>query len=107
MLCIGRPEIRRQALSQLAGRSIDWSSIIYPGATLYDTQRIQLGKGIFIGQSSILTTDIYVGDHCLHHDTHIGKNCVLMPGVRITGGATIRDNTHLTAGTCITEAITI
>ncbi|WP_282783307.1 hypothetical protein [Phaeodactylibacter xiamenensis] len=114
MLCIGKPEIRQQVLSKLSGLPIDWPTIIHPGATLYDAQRIQLGKGIFIGQGSILTTDIHVGDHSfiqpgcsLHHDTRIGQNCILMPGVRITGGANITDHTYIPAGTCITNAITV
>jgi len=114
ILCIGKPEIRRKVLSQLSGLPIDWPTIIHPGATLYDAQRIQLGKGIFIGQGGILTTDIHVGDHSfiqpgcsLHHDTRIGQNCILMPGVRITGGANITDHTYIPAGTCITNAITV
>jgi hypothetical protein len=113
-LCIGNPEIRKKILLQLSDYALNWPNIIHPGAILYDAQRIQLGKGIFIGQGSILTTDIQIGDHSfihlgcsLHHDTRIGQNCVLMPGVRITGGAKLTNHTFLPTGSCIKEDITI
>lgn len=114
VLCIGNPTIRKEILLHLSGYPLHWPNIIHPGATLYIPQRIKLGKGIFIGQGSILTTDIQIGDHSfihlgcsLHHDTRVGKNCVLMPGVRITGGAKLTDHTYLPTGSTITEPITI
>lgn len=114
VLAIGVPSVRHIILSKLADTHTQFPTIVHPEARLYDSRRIKLGKGVFIGEGCILTTDIAIDDFSLihlgcslHHDTKIGRNCVLMPGVRITGGATILDEQRLEAGTCITGAITI
>jgi len=114
LLTIGHPVTRRNLIDKLVQTNLLFPSIVHPEATLYNKATIRLGQGVFIGAGSILTTDIQIGDFSfihvgcsIHHDTTIGENCVLMPGVRITGGATLRNDQRLEAGTCITEAITI
>lgn len=95
--------MRRNIINELKGfENLNFITFIHPNASLYDRESIRIGKGCFIGEYSILTTDINIEDHCfinshvsLHHDTIIRENCVLMPGVRITGGAEIGRNSSL------------
>jgi len=111
LLCIGHPVVRQNIVQSLRDTPVSWPTILHPAARIYAPDHIELGQGIWIGEGTILTTDIAIGDHCLvhlgcslHHDTKIGACTVLMPGVRITGGAHIPPGIRIETGTCITSA---
>ena len=103
LLAIGSPVVRKRILDQLLKyRHLNFITYVHPGASIYDSETIKIGRGCYIGENSILTTDIIVEDFCflninvsLHHDTIIRENSVLMPGVIITGGAEIGKNSYL------------
>ena len=103
LLAIGSPVVRKRILDQLLKyRHLNFITYVHPGASIYDSETIKIGRGCYIGENSILTTDIIVEDFCflninvsLHHYTIIRENSVLMPGVIITGGAEIGKNSYL------------
>lgn len=83
-------------------KNLNFQSFIHPKVSFYDSDLIQIFKGCYIGEYSILTTDSNVEYFCfinsnvsIHHDSIIREYCVIMPGVRITGGAEIGKNTRL------------
>jgi len=83
-------------------KHVNFITFIHPKSSIYDIDRVQIGKGCYISENSILTTNIIIEDFCfinvnvsLHHDSIIRRNCFLMPGVRITGGAEIGENTYI------------
>jgi acetyltransferase-like isoleucine patch superfamily enzyme len=86
---IGNVSIRQKIIKEIKDlKNLNFPTFIHPKASLYDSDSIQIGKGCYIGESSILTTDINVEDFCfinsnvsIHHDSIIRENCVIMPGV--------------------------
>ena len=112
---IGNISIRQKIIKEIRDfKNLNFPTFIHPKASFYDSDSIQIGKGCYIGESSILTTDINVEDFCfinsnvsIHHDSIIRENCVIMPGVRITGGAEIGKNTRLAPNVQISKKIII
>ena len=96
-------QIRSKIISELEGiENLNFISFVHPKASIYDTESVKIGKGCFIAEGCVLSTEIIIDDFCylnvgvsIHHDTIIKKNCFLMAGVRITGGATIGENTFI------------
>lgn len=113
IVAIGNPQVRKNIIGQL-GDDFYYPTLIHPNASIHSEATVAIGKGCYIADGCILTTDIVIEDFCfintgctLQHDTFIKRNSVLMPGVRITGGATIGSNTFIAAGCVITTAVLI
>jgi acetyltransferase-like isoleucine patch superfamily enzyme len=114
-IAVSSCKVRLRIINELEQfEHLNFISFIHPNAYLYDKDSISIGKGCFIGQGTILTTDITVKDFCylnvnvsLHHDTIVERNCFLMPGVRITGGAIIGENTFIGNNYQISEKLEI
>ncbi|RYJ45597.1 hypothetical protein [Flavobacterium beibuense] len=113
IMALGNPEFRKKAFLKL-GDNYDYPTIIHPDVKIHDEVRVKVGKGCFISDNCVLTTDIIVSDFCfintscsLHHDTHLEKNCVIMPGVRITGGAKIGENSYISPNVVIASKVNI
>jgi sugar O-acyltransferase (sialic acid O-acetyltransferase NeuD family) len=114
ILAIGNPQVRRKIIDRLAAANFFYPVIVHPNASIHDKDRVAIGQGCYIGDGCILTTDIVISDFCFinsacsfQHDTQLGKNCVIMPGVRITGGAKVEDNCYIAANCVIATAIII
>jgi len=113
VIAIGNPKIRRDIIERI-GEGFDYPTIIHPNVSIHNNGRVKIGKGCYIGDGCIMTTDITIEDFCfintgcsLQHDTILKMNSVLMPGVRITGGATIGRHSLIGANCVITKAIEI
>jgi sugar O-acyltransferase (sialic acid O-acetyltransferase NeuD family) len=113
VIAFGNSQLRKTVVSRL-GDNFHFPTIIHPGARLHDQSSISIGKGCYIADGCILTTDIKIADFCfvnsgcsLQHDTVLEPYCVLMPGVRITGGAKIGEGTYIAANCAISTFITI
>lgn len=114
-IAISNPVVRNKIILQLQPHThINFPTFIHPKSSIYDNERVKIGKGSFISEGCILTTDIVIGDYCylnmnvtLHHDTVIEDNVFLMDGVRITGGAKVNRNSYICNNYSIDEAIVI
>jgi sugar O-acyltransferase (sialic acid O-acetyltransferase NeuD family) len=113
-IAIGNNSIRQSIITKLSQNNFNFPTLIHPEASIHDDFFIQIGKGSYIAQATVLTTNIHIGRHTLilpccsiSHDTTIGDCCTLMPDVRITSGATIGNNVHIGPGTIIAKNTTI
>lgn len=111
---IGNPQARKEILNKLKNCRSHYPTIIHPNVSIHDTETVKIGKGCYIADGCILTTDITIEDFCfintscsLQHDTFLESNTILMPGVRITGGAKIGSNTYISANCVITTSCKI
>jgi len=113
ILAFGNPQVRKKVAEKLSAIAVDFPSIIHPGASIHDEDTVVIGKGCYIADACVLTTDITIADFCfintactLQHDTTIENYSVLMPGVRITGGAAIGEATYI-APNCVIAITTV
>ncbi len=114
-IAVSNPIVRNRIIQQLQPNAhINFPTFIHPKSSIYDNTRVKIGKGSFISEGCILTTDIVIGDFCylnmnvtLHHDTVLEDNVFLMDGVRITGGAKVNRNSYICNNHSIDEAIEI
>jgi len=111
---IGNPKIRRQLINKLSDKNFDYPVIIHPKVSLHDSSRIAVGKGTFITEGCIITTDVSIGDFCflnigvtINHDAKIEENCVLMPGVRVTCGVNLGADSFVSANCVLSSPISI
>lgn len=110
IIALGNPALRKIIVDKLSNASVDFPTIIHPGARLHSINHINIGKGTYIADGCILTTNISIGRHNLilsgarlSHDTIIADFCTLMPGILISSGATIASNVFIGAGTIIAK----
>lgn len=114
IIALSNINVRQKLIKEMSDLDfLNFITFIHPRASIYD-KNITIGKGCFIAENCVLSTNIKIGSFSLlnvsvslHHDTQIGENCVLMPGVRITGGATIGSNSFLGTNYCIADNRTI
>ncbi|WP_026452705.1 hypothetical protein [Aequorivita capsosiphonis] len=115
IIAIGNVNIRRKIIEEFGSKkNFNFPTFIHPKASLYDEGSIKIGKGCYIGETSILTTDIVIEDYCfinsnvsIHHDSILRENCVLMPGARITGGAEIGKDTRIGPNVQLSQRILV
>jgi len=112
-LAIGNPQLRKKIIERL-GNHFSYPTIIHPNVSIHNKDTVSIGQGCYIGDGCIFTTDVIIEDFCfintgcsLQHDTVIHTNSVLMPGVRITAGATIGRNCFVATNCVITKTIEI
>lgn len=112
IITISSCQVRKKIIDELSSFDhINFITFVHPKSSIYDASRVNVGRGVFIAEGTILTTDIKIGDFCflsacvsLHHDVVLENNCFLMPGVRITGGAYVGKNTYLGTNYCVIDA---
>jgi UDP-N-acetylbacillosamine N-acetyltransferase len=115
IICVGNCNSRERIINEISSNSnLNFPTFIHPKSDIYNIETVKIGKGCFIGQNTIITTNVLIDDFCfvnsnvsLHHDVILNKNCVLMPGVRITGGAEVGNNTYIGTNYSITENLII
>lgn len=109
-VAVGDPAIVTRIVARFAGRSnVSFPNLVHPG-TVWDHERVTLGRGNLICAGSVFTTDIQVGSfncfgvHCsVGHDAVIGDCCVLNPGINISGGVQVGDGCLIGAGATILQ----
>jgi sugar O-acyltransferase (sialic acid O-acetyltransferase NeuD family) len=112
VIAIGNPAIRRQIIGALAHKELHYPVLIHPHASFHDKKSITIGKGTYISEGCIITTDVCIGDFCLlnlgvtiNHDAIIEDNCVLMPGVRLSCGVTLGTGSYVGANCALSKPI--
>lgn len=114
LIAIGNPKTRKKIINDLRSVNLDFPTIIHPSVILDNDETCTIGKGCYLGALSCITTNVTIGDFCfinthcsLQHDTVLGDNVTLMPGVRITGGATIGTGTYISGNVLIADKIEV
>lgn len=114
IIAIGNPSVREKIYNRLKDFNFQFPTIIHPSAQIHDHEFCKIGEGSYIAAQVVMTTNVTIEDFCfintactLQHDTHIEKNCTLMPGVRITGGATIGHGSYLSANLALTTSVIV
>lgn len=109
IISIGNPTVRQLILEKLEKVILEFPTIIHPSVVI-DNDNCKIGRGCYIAACVVITTEVTIGDFCfinshcsLQHDTVVASNCTLMPGVRITGGATIGQNTYVSGNILIAD----
>jgi len=108
-VAIGNIKARKFIKQKLeAYERLIFPNIIHPSCKWVQKKNIKLGSGNFIGEGTIGTVDISIGNFnlinigcLLSHDTKIGSFCNLMHGVKITSGASLNDFINVGAGASI------
>jgi len=114
IIALGNPKVRRKIIDQLLDTKFSFPTIIHPDVSFHDCSKIAVGKGTYITQGCILTTDILIGNFCflniavsINHDAIVGDNCVLMPGVRITCGANLGKDSYVSPNCVLSKPVEI
>jgi sugar O-acyltransferase (sialic acid O-acetyltransferase NeuD family) len=110
-IAIGDPTIKKKVIKRLLlNLELKFPTLVHPNSSIQDIEYCEIGKGSLIGEYCVLTTNVIIGDFCLinnncslHHDTTIGSYSVIMPGVRITGGAQIGETCYISPNKTITD----
>lgn len=102
ILALGNPQLRKKFADALEHLPLHYPTVIHPNVSIHEEHTVRIGKGCYIADGCVLTTDITIGDFCfintacsLQHDTVIESYSVLMPGARITGGAIIGSGVYI------------
>lgn len=82
--------------------------------TSYISASARIGKGVYRGPYSVISSRAVIEDGSfinIHasvgHDCHVGKDCCINPGARISGNVSLGDRTLVGANSCIYQGITI
>jgi sugar O-acyltransferase (sialic acid O-acetyltransferase NeuD family) len=113
-LGIGDPKINSKIISKFADKKdIFFPNLIHP-KTVWDIDRIKLGKGNVICAGNIFTTDIEIGSFNIFnlnstygHDIKICDCSVFNPGLNISGGVSIGSRCLIGTGATILQYIEI
>lgn len=108
----GLPEYRRKVAGLFRGRH--FPSFVHPSAQILDGENVQIGEGVLIGPSSVLTTQITVGAHSfinlactIGHDVTIDQYCSLMPSVNVSGGINLGKEVYVGTGSQLIKEVKI
>ena len=130
VVAIGTPQIKRKILNNIKNPLVTYPTMIHPSVLIGDHERVKIGKGCIICPSTIVTTDVEIGDFVIlnlactvGHDTVIKNYAAFMPtcnisgevvigegvycgtGVKVINQTSIGDNTVIGAGAVVTKSI--
>ncbi len=113
---IGIPKIRESLVNYIRENypKAFFPNLVHPLASFHNESTISLGMGNFIADGVIMTTNISLGDFnlvnltsTLGHDASIGSFCSIMPGVNISGGASIKNRVYVGTGAKLIKATSL
>jgi sugar O-acyltransferase (sialic acid O-acetyltransferase NeuD family) len=110
-VAIGDPEVRAAVVNSLPLET-KWIGIIHPSSVL--GQDLHLGEGTFIGQGTIITENVKLGNHThlnigssISHDVEAGDYFTTAPGARVMGGCKIGERVYMGAGSILKDKISV
>jgi|SRR5688572_1120884 len=102
IIAAGNPLIRKQLAEKILASHHQLTTVVHSSARLFDSSTIVLNPGCLIFPGVNMTTDISIGMNSvihslcsLHHDTHIGSNCMIMPGNICAGNVEIGNDVYV------------
>ncbi len=111
VIAIGSPKTREKIVNQLP-RETEFPNLIHPTAQIGRT--VKLGIGNIICSNCILTSDIFLKNHCqLNLSTTIGHDCIIddyfttAPGVHVSGNCKFNERVYFGTNSCSIEEINI
>ena len=110
LIGIGENADRKAQAEKLT--SVEWLTLVYPGAYINPSARIGPGSVVFPG--AVVGADVIVGRHVIvsanctiGHDTQVEDYAHLAPGVQVAGGVSIREGAMLGIGCCVAPKIVV
>jgi sugar O-acyltransferase (sialic acid O-acetyltransferase NeuD family) len=110
---IGNPAKRVALYKKLKKIGFNFPSII-DATAIVSKINVTIDEGVFIGKGVIINTGVKIGacsiintGAIIDHDCNIGKFVHIAPGVRMSGGICIRDNTHIGIGSSLIQSVSI
>ena len=104
--------VRKIIIDFLTQYNIPAISLISPQA--FVSRNANLGDGVYIGHSVIISIGSKVGNHCIFnhkadigHDVIIGTNCSIAPQVFIGGGTKIANNVMIGVASTLMQGIEV
>lgn len=112
-IAMGNPLQRKLLVTKLMDRqNISFPSLIHPSVIM--SHSTQIGNGVIIAASSILTVEIVIGQHVhinldctVGHGALIEPYCTLFPSVNISGNVILRSCVSIGTGTSIIQGLEI
>jgi sugar O-acyltransferase (sialic acid O-acetyltransferase NeuD family) len=115
VVCLGNPRdfaVRARVVARLGLAPHRYATIVHPSASV--GLGCVLGPGTVVLAQSVLTADVTVGGHVavmphcvLTHDGVVEQYATLASGVRLGGGARLRQGCYVGAGALIREGVTV
>ena len=113
-LGIGKPKIIRSIAKKFEDHpNVSFPNLIHPD-TVWDRDRINMGRGNIICAGNIFTTDINIGSfNCFNrnstygHDIEIGDFCIFNPGLSISGSVKVESSCLIGTGATILQNVGI
>ncbi len=103
---------RREIIEFLKKHSFNLISVISPLSTI--SSSANMGNGVYIGHSVIVSCDALIGDNVLinhnaliGHDVKIAENVSIAPQVFLGGGVDIKKDVMIGVGATLRQGITI
>ncbi|WP_068776175.1 acetyltransferase [Paenibacillus sp. FJAT-26967] len=111
---VGDSLVRRKIIGRM--KEIDpycaFATLIHPTAVIGD--RIHIGEGTVICAQCVVTTNVTIAEHVLvnycssvGHDSALEEGVTLLPGSRISGGATLGQSCSIGSGAVVLPGIDI
>ena len=112
LIAVGSPPARRDIANRTRASSGQLACIIDPTAVI--GPRVELGRGLYIGASAIVTVDVRLADHVhlnvrssIHHDTTIGAYTTVGPGAVLCGAVSVGEAVEIGAGAILLPGVAV
>ena len=107
VVCVGSPAAKRRIAMKIASTcNNQFASLVHPRAWLGDN--VWIGYGSVICAGSLITTDIYIGEHVhinlgstIGHDAKLSDFVTLNPSVNVSGNVTLQQGVEVGTGSVI------
>jgi sugar O-acyltransferase (sialic acid O-acetyltransferase NeuD family) len=113
VIAVANTQIRQRIVDGLSQKFI-YPNLIHPSVIFLDKDGVDMGVGNIICAGNIFTTNIKLGSFnilnlasTIGHDANFGDYCSIMPGVNISGGATLKRGVYVGTGAKLIKATEI
>lgn len=112
---VGNPTVKQEIYSKLHNNTnLSFPSILHANARVHWADYVKIGKGTYLADGVIVTTNVEIGDFVLlnlsttvGHDATIGDYCSIMPSVNISGGAELEEKVFVGTGAKLIKSTTL
>lgn len=112
---VGNPIAKQEIFSRLRSNPhLNFPSVIHPNARVHWPEYVRVGKGSYLADGVIVTTNVEIGDFVLlnlsstvGHDAKIGDFSSIMPSVNISGGAQLEEGVFVGTGAKLIKSSTL